>query len=828
MSDRRDVGDLGSSVLVMMAASGEPVDAEVIARWLGLAASEPVRLRHLSGMPPETREDISGVGPGQLLRAVRRLFDVRLSASLVATHGRIADHYLALWGGLEDGLPLLAARPRLGDVDGGYGLRHLVRHLLGAGRSAEVHRLLACEQPAGQGRPRVMNVWFDARHRAGQVDGYLQDLEAARRLAREATDASARRSAPQQSAPSLGLEMRYTLMRVCAGQADRSRGSMAITLLEAGLWDDVRALNDARRLRGGHRARILLDMLPHLPTEQRPQALHEAVASAMIANERSDPSVDDDLLTEAAALLSPEGLRRAVEFAAGLEGVSSPIVALTGLAPHLPAEVMGAALTVARLLPADVYRSDALEGLAPFLNATQALKTLPTALAMPDPFSRASLLIALIPRLPEDARETAVAELGPISPESLGWRWTKAVLLLPARERQAAIAGAARSSAPDRHVEALAEVAEVLPPNERHQVLADALALARTIPDREVREPLLVRLARILPAGARQNVLTELLSAARALLDEDDRASLLIEVVELMPPEERTGPLEEAVELARTAENASLIIRGAALLPADHPIRHAALAEALRIRLENISYENYFAYQVLDELCPVLPDELMAVVVNEIRELDRPGYLGRFLSRRAEHLSGVALDAGLAAARSFVDPDNRAGALAALSGQLPPPQRQEVLEEALTAAREARRGLDYLARLLPSDRRRALLMEEMGYWRDGFLDSADEAFAGLPNDSTRPVPFEFSSVPVGETWGLDKAVHAVLLRAQRAWRRGEGRAKVLNLIRTALDRYRFVEAPGSPALASAARDLGGPVAEHEYRAAVRDIYRWWN
>ncbi|GAA3986938.1 hypothetical protein GCM10023085_81270 [Actinomadura viridis] len=809
MSDRGIGGDLGSAVLAMTAASAEPADPGTIARWLGLPGEVP----HVPGMltrgdgPPES------TGHGRSSQAMRRLLDRRLAAAVAAAHGRIADHYLALWGGLADGLPSLAARPELGDADGGYGLRHLVGHLLKAGRSAEAHRLLACERPAGQGRPGEVNVWFDARHRAGQLGGYLRDLEAARRAARDAGLLGL--------GLGLGLEMRYTLMRVCAERSEsRPYGPGRDLLLEAGLWDHVRALNDARREAQGHKGRALLGVLPYVPAGERQDVLHEAVIDAM-TRPRAYPSVDEDLLADVAAHLSPEGARRAVAFAAGLEDGGSTVRALITLAPHLPSGAMRDALEAARSLPEEHDRAGALAGLAPFMTEGQAGETLPVALAMAAPFSRGALLIALVPRLPRGGRDAVLDRIGRIRREDLGRRWTKGVALLPAGRRRAALAEAARQVTPEEYVELLAELFPLLPPGDRDEVGADAYAVARTIADEEVRARALVRIAGLEPPLA---VLAGLVSAARALADEEDRAGLLIEAAVRLPPEERTGPLEEAAGLARAAGNATLLIAAGAALPHGHPARHPALAEGLEIKLQDVAYENHFAYSVLDELCPVLPDDLMAVVVNEIRALGRPGYLGRFLAGRAGHLSGAALDAGLAAARSFRAPDRRARALTALADRLPPPQRQAVLEEALAAAREAGKGLDGIAGKLPPDRRRALLAEELTYRRAGFEDSEEEALAGLDGGL---VPFAFCRVPVGETWGMGDAVHAVLLRAQRAWRRGGARADVVRLLRTALDRYRFVDAPGSPALAAAARDLAGPEAEREYRAAVRDIYRWF-
>ena len=101
-----------------------------------------------------------------------------LAQATVTAHGRIADTYLDCFGGLDTGLPVLAADPGAGDTDGGYPLRHLARHLQHAGRSADLHRLLAAEQPAAGDRmstcgspptttPTAITSYLDDLARAG-------------------------------------------------------------------------------------------------------------------------------------------------------------------------------------------------------------------------------------------------------------------------------------------------------------------------------------------------------------------------------------------------------------------------------------------------------------------------------------------------------------------------------------------------------------------------------------------------------------------------------------------------------------------------------------
>ena len=123
-----------------------------------------------------------------------------LRQATIAAHGRIADIYLDYFGGLDTGLPVLAGDPDLADVDDGYPLRHLARHLQRAGRYADLHRLLASEQPATSGR--AANVWFAAHDHADCIHSYLDDLDRARAAATAATDeALTRPSPPRPSAP---------------------------------------------------------------------------------------------------------------------------------------------------------------------------------------------------------------------------------------------------------------------------------------------------------------------------------------------------------------------------------------------------------------------------------------------------------------------------------------------------------------------------------------------------------------------------------------------------------------------------------------------------
>src|SRR5262249_13772726 len=130
-----------------------------------------------------------------------------LREATVAAHGRIADTYLSCFGGLVAELPVLARNPGTAGIDGGYPLRHLVRHLLHARRAADLYRLLGVAHRVGSGRED--NVWFAAHDHADCLVSYMDDLARTRQAAAAAPDQALTR---RQPGPALGAEIRYALM----------------------------------------------------------------------------------------------------------------------------------------------------------------------------------------------------------------------------------------------------------------------------------------------------------------------------------------------------------------------------------------------------------------------------------------------------------------------------------------------------------------------------------------------------------------------------------------------------------------------------------------
>jgi hypothetical protein len=109
----------------------------------------------------------------------------RLQRAARRAHRRISAYYLARFGGVETGLARLCADPGLAQCDDNYALEMLGHHLVAAGKTDNLHILLTRESDAG-------NAWYAAHEAGARIDGYLRDLELARRSARSGTSLNAK------------------------------------------------------------------------------------------------------------------------------------------------------------------------------------------------------------------------------------------------------------------------------------------------------------------------------------------------------------------------------------------------------------------------------------------------------------------------------------------------------------------------------------------------------------------------------------------------------------------------------------------------------------
>jgi len=329
------------------------------------------------------------------------------------------------------------------------------------------------------------------------------------------------------------------------------------------------------------------------------------------------------------------------------------------------------------------------------------LMPVPQALAyarsVPSPQDRFRALAKLLPVLPTAAQgQVAEEALSAFADNEAGLIWRSgltdvAPYLSPQRWADFIAESLARARAVPvvNRADGLLQLADVVPEEQRDTVLAEAEVAERSGPfegSPYTQAQVLTKMGARLPAGQRGPVLERARAAARRGSDAYLRSSLLAEIAELHTGLRRRRVRAEA--LAQARQESSPMWRSRALLdvaPLFSGGQHREiLAEAL-------------ATQRADREDPVAE-----------------------YGRLAEALPDDMLPELLALSRSINDPDVRSDALLAITPRLPLADREQVMAEALAAARQVtdegrrpRRGLalSQVARHLPAERRTDLLWE---------------------------------------------------------------------------------------------------------------------
>jgi hypothetical protein len=733
---------------------GEPLPATALARLAGNLDPSAVRrwcnftLRPLlattraatGGIPlryeiyhASFRDALNGswpAGPDDERADLAALAD-ELGQAAIMAHARIAETYLSCFGGLNAGLPTLADDLAAADVDDGYPLRHLARHLQYANRGAELHRLLAVEYPVGDGR--VFNVWFAAHDHSDCILSYLDDLARARADSAAATDHAL---ACHQPAATLGSEIRYGLM---AASIVSRTVTIPVGLLEqvirAGLWSPGRALDHTRRLADlPSRVEALIAVHRHVNADQQHGVLAEALTAATAITGNRDRA---KALTGLAPLLPADQqhgvLAQALTAATAITDNRDRAKALTGLAPLLPADqqhgvlaqALAAATAAANHFLAIFWRADALTALVPHLPLDLLAQALTAATAITDEGSRAAVLAALAPHLPSDLLAQAPDIAAAITDDSFRAEALSALApQVPAQRRPdvltQALATATAITDDGSRAMALAKLAPHLP----RELLDQVLTAATAIPNDFLRSWTLATLVPLLSSGERPSVLAQALTSATAADDTSGgsvRTSWLTWLAPLLPPNLRPGGLTQALYGARaqaltrlipllTADEQPAVLAQAldaataipnaysraealtslaSVLPADE--QPAVLAQALDAA--TAIPEAYSCAQALTSLASVLPaDERPGVLAQALDAVnamsngyDRTLY-SAVLAGMARYLSPELVAQALDAVTAISDDYSRADALAGLAILLPASERPSVLAQALDAA----------------------------------------------------------------------------------------------------------------------------------------------
>ncbi|MBL7498990.1 hypothetical protein I6A84_22110 [Frankia sp. CNm7] len=351
-------------------------------------------------------------------------------------------------------------------------------------------------------------------------------------------------------------------------------------------------------------ARALTRLATELPADERAPVLAEALTAAA-AVER--PDYQARALTALAPLL-PAGQRRTA-LAQALTAASAcqsedQASTLRALAPHLPADLLETAWTLATDIWERQDQVRAMAGLAPYLPAARRARivagTLNAVRALM-PFSQAEALTSLAPSLPTARRRSLLARAlkalaafpswlaarsldNPIT--ATDWSTERADMIerlapqLPAGLIEEALRVATAIKDPLARARAVAVLAARLPADRRVSVLTEQLEAVAAVRWPASRARALATLAPHLPALQLQPALTETLeAAAREEADEQSRA--LAVLAPYLPADQRGTAVAQALELAAQSGRSTVVLVLPAVLGTDRAETRTAVVSAL-------------------------------------------------------------------------------------------------------------------------------------------------------------------------------------------------------------------------------------------------------
>ena len=636
------------------------------AAFLERDGDEPFRLYHESA-----RRFLTGNITHETLAPEQQLAE-RFARVAQIAHARIADHYITRWGGIEHGLP--GAREQGATHHDGYGLRQLGAHLRAAGRYTELRELLLA-QSDDAGRPQ--SAWYEAHAQARDHVRYLRDVDHARALAEEHTDAALRQG---RAAWTIGDEYGYALLAgSLQGHTTNLPPQLRSALVKHGIWSRTRAIRDAQQLNEpGKRADALGGLAAHLDDAQRRDVLGEALDAA---RQVGDEYWRASALGALAAHLDEAQLGEALDAACQIGGEYWRASALGALAAHLDDAQLGEALDAARQIGGEYARASALGALAAHLDDAQLGEALDAARQIGDEYARASALGALAAHLDD-------AQLGEAldAARQIGDEYARASALgalaahLDDAQRRDVLGEGLDAARQIGDEYARASALGALAAHLDDAQLGEALDAARQIGDEYARASALGALAAHLDDAQRRDVLGEALDAARQIGDEYARASALGALAAHLDDAQRRDVLGEALDAAR--QIGGEYWRASALGALAAHLDEAQLGEALDAARQ-IGGE-YARASALGALAAHLDEAQLGEALDAARQIGDEYARASPLGALAAHLDEAQLGEALDAARQIGDEYARASALGALAAHLDEAQ----LGEALDAARQ--------------------------------------------------------------------------------------------------------------------------------------------
>jgi hypothetical protein len=370
-----------------------------------------------------------------------------------------------------------------------YDVRHVVTHLMRAGREQDVHRLLHLETGAER-----RNGWFAERERRGDVGGYLDDVAQAWTAASRAV---ADAIADGRQAVALPVELRYTLITSSINSLSRNLPPALLAALVADrTWSITQALRYAAQqpfaplraeafalladhctqdaaldcLRRAHaaareirrsdwRVRALGQVAAHAPPKMRREVVAEALdvlreIGLVEADENAGTlmaAVPDDMRDEIEALLTTFPVSAVKPSRPGVEGLAGRpgpwtygIRRFAEFLPGLGEPVRLAIIDAFRKGEGEAVYRGIVIGACAGQDPALADEALNIAGSIPETPLRAEVIAAVSPYLDEAVRARVLGELlaearGTARPENAAQILTAIAPVLPESDRQAAV-----------------------------------------------------------------------------------------------------------------------------------------------------------------------------------------------------------------------------------------------------------------------------------------------------------------------------------------------------------------------------------------------------
>ena len=448
-----------------------------------------------------------------------------------------------------------------------YDVRHVVTHLMYAGRDRDVHRLLRLE--VGE---EHRNGWFAERERRGDVGGYLDDVAQAWTAASRAVADAITNGRPAVALP---LELRYTLITSSISSLSRHLPPALLAALVAdGAWSITQALRYAA---------------------QQPFAPLRAEAFALLAGQCTQDAALDCLQEARSAARDirhrPDWRVRAL----GQVAAHAP--------PDMQREVVGEAVDVLR----EIGSVEADENVATLIAA-----------APDDMRDEVEALLATFPVSAVKPNYPGVEGLaGRPGPWTYGIRRFAAHLPGLGEPVRRAIIDAFRNG----QGEAVHRGIVLGACAGQDPTLADeALDIAGSIPEAPLRAEVIATVSPYLDEAVRARVLGELLAEARGTDRPQDAAQVLTAIAPALPEADRQAAVDAALSATHTVEDGTMRSYLLRFLTPLVPVEQLAdvVAETSRLGGDR--------GRVVAALAPRVPRSLLPDLVRVCQEIgDLPG-----------------------------------------------------------------------------------------------------------------------------------------------------------------------------------------------------------